>query len=183
MNIPYLIDTAIALFNGQPPLPASGENQTEFGHLTGTINIINGVIQNQDMVMESDRFQANGAGTINLNNQQINYKIQAKALNLGENNSIQQVQDSLGGAIPLQVSGTLENIQVAPDVQTILNSRARSFISDQINNLTGNNDENNGNESNTIADQLNNLIGNNDDDNGDNNIAEQAKGLLNRLLQ
>ncbi|HLF67330.1 MAG TPA: AsmA family protein, partial [Gammaproteobacteria bacterium] len=79
VDIGYYMDTAVALVNKQP-LPAKGpEDKTEFGQLTGTATIKDGIVHSNDLVLDAPRYVAKGSGTVNLTNNTIDYTLLVNA--------------------------------------------------------------------------------------------------------
>lgn len=74
----------------------SGE--TVFDSLTGSAVIRNGVLTNRDLAISSKISDVKGHGTINLNNEQFHYTLEAN-----------EHSDNLLGAIPLEIFGTFSN--------------------------------------------------------------------------
>jgi AsmA protein len=112
INIGYYIDTANNFIHGQSP-PAKGENVTNFGNLTGTAVISNGVVTNNDLALVSPRFDSKGQGTLNLVSQQINYNLQVKPKIPGQDGGIN------GMTIPITVTGSLNNPSINLDVKSL----------------------------------------------------------------
>lgn len=146
INIPYWVSVGKALVNKQTPPAQSGPNQTDFGTMTGSYTITNGLLRNNDLVMHATNFQATGQGTINLVNQSIDYTLNVVLPNAG----------SGVGTIPLLITGSLSDVHVKPDMQAIIKSAIKGQIKDQINNLLKKNVP--GNVGGVLQQQLNNLL-------------------------
>jgi AsmA protein len=113
INLGYYIDTANNFIHGQSP-PAKGDNVTNFGNLTGTAVITNGVVTNNDLALVSPRFDSKGQGTLNLVSQQISYNLQVKPKIPGQDNS-----GINGMTIPITVTGSLNNPSINLDVKSL----------------------------------------------------------------
>ncbi len=126
VDLGYLIDSAYAVVK-KKALPAPSENKTNFGNLTGTAKIQNGVISNQDLVIDSPRFLTNGQGTINLIDQTINYKL-AIAVNKQAAEQKNDLRDLFGVTIPVTISGNLNDPRIRLDTTALLKAAAQQQI-------------------------------------------------------
>lgn len=126
VNIGGMIDSAYALSKGKP-LPPSGANQTNFGNLTGTAVIQNGVINNNDLVIDSPRFDTRGIGTINLVNQKIDYRLQTSVKQDFQEKK-KDVLNLHGLPIPILITGSLSNPSIRLDTDMLLKLIAQQQI-------------------------------------------------------
>lgn len=80
----------------------SGANETDFGSLTGTYTITNGILHNNDLKLVSPELPMTGAGSVDLPLRQVNYKL----------------TPSIAGivAVPVDVTGSWDNLSYRPDV-------------------------------------------------------------------
>ena len=84
---------------------------TQFGSLTGTFTITNGIVKNDDMQLKSGLVPITGAGTVNLPTRTVDYRLNV----------------SLAGAIgvPVLVTGPWDNLSYRPDVGGMLKGAAQ----------------------------------------------------------
>lgn len=106
INIPSLIDLAQAVFKRQA-FSKDINNQTDFGKLSATFQIQNGVMSNQNLMLQSTQLEATGQGDIDLVKQHINYRLNAGLVG-------HKVM------IPIVIRGNLDGPVIAPDVQKVL---------------------------------------------------------------
>lgn len=125
-------------------------DQTNFSSLTGTIHIVNGIATNNDLLLQSPSLKVTGKGTANLVNQKINYGMNAIALGSPFGRDILNLQQQIGGSIPITVSGNLMSPSVGPDYTTITTALLKGQFRKQIENRLSPN----------INKALNNLKGN-----------------------
>jgi AsmA protein len=78
VNIERMIRTARAMLSLSLPPLMETSNQTRFDNSEATLQINNGIVTNQNLKMESKNLIIQGAGKLNLINQMIDYKIEAK---------------------------------------------------------------------------------------------------------
>ena len=120
INLPYYVRVGRALINGSSP-PAKDSDQTQFGNLTGTFVITNGVFNNNDLLIAAPTFQAKGSGSANLVSQYLNYRIVMQLLETGTKNP-------QGDAIPVNISGNFSDVSVRPDVESIVKQEAKKRL-------------------------------------------------------
>ncbi len=111
IDLGYLVDTAYAVVKGKSPT-AINNDKTNFGTLTGTATIKNGVIANNDLFIDGPRFATRGSGTINLVNQKMDYTLQTT---VKQRDQKDDMSDLYGIALPVLVSGNLNNPSIRLD--------------------------------------------------------------------
>ncbi len=95
--------------------------KTEFTKMGGTFTIVNGIATNKDFVLESPVIQANAAGTINLPDQTLNYRVTP------------QVVSGAGSlSVPVLVSGPWSNLTWAPDLAAIAAQQGKRLLNDAL---------------------------------------------------
>ncbi len=170
INIGYMIDSAASLVKGQS-VPTENEKATNFGDLTGTLAIHNGVVSNNDLQLVSPRFTTKGQGTIDLVNQQINYLLQANAT-LGSQKTNDVTTNNINAlAIPITITGNLSSPSIRLDTGTLLKEAAKQ----QVQRLQ---DKVKEKIQDTIKDQLKNQISGSLKDQLPANTGQLLQGLL-----
>lgn len=104
--IAFMKNTASALTGGQ----GSG-GDTNFGTLTGTFTIANGILKNSDLKLTSPEIPMTGAGTVDLPLRQVNYRL----------------TPSVAGvlAVPVDITGPWDNLSYRPDLAGLAEGIAR----------------------------------------------------------
>lgn len=95
----------------------SSTEQTDFASLTASFAIQNGIISNSDLAMKAPFLRLTGKGSINLPAYSINYRLLPE---LVETSKGQGGKDKTGIAVPVLVTGQLDNPKFAPDLQSML---------------------------------------------------------------
>lgn len=95
--ISFMKNTATALTGGQ-----GGANETDFGSLTGTYTITNGILKNNDLKLTSSEIPMTGAGTVDLPLRQVNYRVTPSVAGLL--------------AVPVDITGPWDNLSYHPDL-------------------------------------------------------------------
>jgi AsmA protein len=98
--IAFVKNTASALTGA-----IGGSNATDFGALTGTYTISNGILKNNDLKLTSPEVPMTGAGTVDLPQRQVNYRLTPNVAGVL--------------AVPVDVSGPWDNLSYRPDLAGI----------------------------------------------------------------
>jgi uncharacterized protein involved in outer membrane biogenesis len=113
------------------PVPTKG-GETRFSTLGGTLNVKNGVIRNEDLVLAGDGFLITGKGMLaNLHDNTVKYD-----LKLGVTEARKGAAGgnyNLGGyTVPIQCRGAIENPSCLPDFGDIIKQVAVGAVKDKI---------------------------------------------------
>ncbi len=82
-----------------------GNNATDFGALTGTYTITNGILKNNDLKLTSSEVPMTGAGTVDLPQRTVNYRVTPNVAGVL--------------AVPVDVTGPWDNLSYRPDLAGI----------------------------------------------------------------
>jgi AsmA protein len=135
IDIGYLLDSAYA-FAKQKAHTTSNTYQTEFGNLTASVLIRDGVIANDDLLVNSARFNTKGKGNINLVEQKIDFHLQT----LVNQTSADQKNDwgnLYGLPIPIFITGSLESPSIRLDTSLLVQAVAAQEIKKIQNQVQG----------------------------------------------
>ncbi len=83
-----------------------GGNNTDFSTLSGTFTITNGILKNSDLQLVSSELPMTGAGTVDLPQRQVNYRLTPK------------VAGAL--AVPVLITGPWDHLSYRPDIGAML---------------------------------------------------------------
>lgn len=117
VDIAYYVDTAVALINKQPLPARQPSNATDFGHLTGTGVIKEGILYNQDLFLESPLFTTKGNGTVDLVNKTLDYHLNVTVKLAPSNNTVLALA---GKTVPIRVTGSLNDPSVTLDTLALM---------------------------------------------------------------
>jgi uncharacterized protein involved in outer membrane biogenesis len=118
INIPYILRTADSLIY-KKPLPQKTSNATNFGNLTASFTIKNGILTNKDLFMDAPEFQATGQGIANLINQQLNYHIKATKIKEDQTKPL---------LVPIKITGTFSNPKYRPDINYAVKQAGQKVV-------------------------------------------------------
>jgi AsmA protein len=88
-----------------------GSNKTDFGSLSGTYTITNGILRNNDLKLTSPEVPMSGAGTVDLPQRTVNYRVTPNVAGLL--------------AVPLDITGPWDNLSYRPDLAGIAKGLAQ----------------------------------------------------------
>jgi len=92
----------------------TSQRKTDFAEMGGTFSIANGIVSNTDLTMKAPLFRVSGAGTVDLPNYSINYKLTPQLVDTLKG---QGGKDKEGLGVPILITGSLDNPSYAPDVR------------------------------------------------------------------
>ena len=95
----------------------SSEQKTDFAELSGTFTVVNGVVQNNDLLMVAPLMRVTGEGTIPMPPRTLDYLLVAKAVASLEGQGGES--DADGVPIPLQITGSWDNPSIQPDMEAM----------------------------------------------------------------
>lgn len=121
IDLGYWVDSAYALGN-KSISPGTNTEKTQFGTLNGTIIIRNGILNNNDLTLDSSRFTSKGTGVINLVNRTLQYRIQT--ISKQNENRKNNITNLYGLPIPILISGALNNPTVQLDTTVLMKAIA-----------------------------------------------------------
>jgi AsmA protein len=97
---------------------AGGTQDTDFSELGGTFTIQNGILSNQDFQLLSPLARVNGAGTVNLPQQTLSYRVEPKLAATLEGQGGDE--SAKGIEVPIIIEGPWANPKFRPDLKAIL---------------------------------------------------------------
>lgn len=92
---------------------AGSEKSTKFGSITGTAVISGGVVAINDLDVKAPFLRAEGKGTVNLNNKEVDYTVQARVVPSTEGQG--GSSGILGLVVPIRVTGPYDNPSYGTD--------------------------------------------------------------------
>ena len=131
-NLQNMIDKGKALLKGSDLAAITDNKETPFLMLGGSAVIAKGIVTNDDLELKTNKVQATGKGTVNLLNQQLNYKLTA----LLPKDSVAPADADLlhNTPIVILVGGTLSKPTYTLDVTALVTDKAKAKIESVINN-------------------------------------------------
>ncbi len=108
-------------------------DSTEFSRLAGTYTITGGVLTNNDLVLIGPLIRASGAGTVDIGNRTIAYRLEPKIVGTlqGQGGST----DAKGLTLPFRIEGSWDNPRTIPEFGNLLSNPGQAV--DQIKSVGG----------------------------------------------
>lgn len=97
---------------------AGRAQQTDFSELSGTFVIEKGILKNNDLILQAPLLRLTGAGTVELPQRSIHYRIEPKVAATIEGQGGRQ--DAGGLAVPVMVEGSWDHLSYKPDLSALL---------------------------------------------------------------
>jgi len=107
-------------------IEAGSEKSTKFGSITGTAVITGGVVAVNDLDLKSPFLRADGKGTVNLNNKEVDYTVQARVVPSTEGQG--GSSGIFGLVVPIHVTGPYDNPSYGTDYLRALGKGALNAV-------------------------------------------------------
>jgi len=100
---------------------SGGTQDTDFSELGGTFTIANGILKNDDLKLLSPLVRVTGAGTVNMPQKTLDYRVEPKlaATLEGQGGST----EAKGIEVPVLITGSWSNPRFAPDLKSMIQNR------------------------------------------------------------
>lgn len=127
VDVGSVLQQVETMIREQRPRSIVRGERTPFDSFSATIDVNNGIVSSNDLLIESSGFDVSGRGTlVNLNNDSIAFNMIA---NVDETPaSDEQAYDIGGYSLPIACSGFINNPTCLPDIQSILAGAIRSAV-------------------------------------------------------
>lgn len=89
--------------------------KTQFGLVQGSATIVNGLVENKDLLFKSPFLQADGEGRVSLPESSVNYLVVGALLASTEGQGRGDKDDYIGIGIPIRIKGSFDNLHFWPD--------------------------------------------------------------------
>lgn len=128
----YEISRAQALLKQQAMPAGSDDKRTKFDTFKMSADVAGGVATTKDLNITSPNLRVTGGGTSNLVTKAIDYHVVATILKASPSAQGTDLSQLTLADIPVEVSGTMNDPKVRPDLQGILKSKLKQKLQDTI---------------------------------------------------
>jgi AsmA protein len=129
----YELRRAWAVIKRQPlPTRSSGPPRTVFKTLTANATLGSGVLKNDDLIVDIDYLKANGNGTLDLSSKAVEYRLVAEIYKLPPDGAGAEMAELKAVSIPINITGTVDDMKVRPDLEGLLKARVRKEVNDKV---------------------------------------------------
>ncbi len=128
----FEISRAQALLKQQAMPAGSDDKRTKFDAFKMSADIAGGIATTKDLNVASQNLRVTGGGTSNLLTKAINYHVVATILKAPPSGQGSELSQLNLADIPVEISGTMNDPKVRPDLQDILKSKLKQKLQDTI---------------------------------------------------
>ena len=127
-DILFLAGDAFSILTGGV-IGSRNNNRTEFGEVSATAKINNGVAVNNDLVLKSPLLRGDGAGKMDLNTMILDYALDTKIVGSLEGQGGKNSKDLIGLTIPINITGPVADPSIMVDLPKFAIILAKSGFS------------------------------------------------------
>jgi AsmA protein len=113
---------------GPPELPAV----TEYQAIKGSAVVTAGTATSNDLLARTSFMDINGAGTLQLAEQRLDYELDAKLTGPIAIENCQTLDEFVGGELPFRIKGTVTDPTITPDFSKLIRRQLREGIQDRL---------------------------------------------------
>ena len=124
INIAESIRKAKATLSGQKFAESDAPVQTDFSALSGSFKATNGLIDNQDLLAMSPLLRINGAGSVDLPKNSMDYTVNVSIVSSSTGQGGEDLTDLKGLTIPVKLRGALDKPSISVDLASIFKDQA-----------------------------------------------------------
>lgn len=129
INVAGSLRKAFAKFKNQPvPENDTEVLDTDFSSATASFSIVNGVLNNPDLLIESPLIRITGAGDVNLVDETLNYSAKPVVVATLEGQGGRSLDDLDGLPIPVKCTGELQAPDCKTDFSGLLKDQAKEAL-------------------------------------------------------
>jgi len=128
VNVAESIRKAKAALKGEKLAPSDAPLQTDFSSLTGSFTAKNGIISNQDLITKAPLLRINGAGTVDLPKENIDYALKVAIVGTSKGQGSLNLDDLKGLTIPIKITGTFANPKPTVDLASLFKDKAKEEV-------------------------------------------------------
>jgi len=128
VNVAESIRKAKAALKGEKLAPSDAPLQTDFSSLTGSFTVKNGIINNQDLITKAPLLRINGAGTVDLPKENIDYTLKVSIVGTSKGQGSLNLDDLKGLTIPVKITGTFANPKPTVDLASLFKDKAKEEV-------------------------------------------------------
>jgi AsmA protein len=129
-NLGQKLRKAQALRKGES-LADNEPQTTDFAAITGTLNIVNGVLRNNDLDAKSPAFRVNGDGSASLVSETIDYLAQVAVVNTSKGQGGEQLGELKDLTIPVRLSGSLYDPEWKIDLGSVVKEKVQQKLDEE----------------------------------------------------
>ena len=127
-NLAQMIRQTKAKLKGESTAIAREPEQTDFSELRGRATIVNGLVNNQQLLAFSPYLRIEGAGKANLVQESLDYTIRPVIVNTSEGQGGQGLEDLEGIPIPVRIQGSWSDPRFSIELAQVLADQQKAKL-------------------------------------------------------
>lgn len=132
IDLGYLLRSAQARLQGSTePVPA--QQSTDFSQITGSVQIANGVIRNDDLQGASPLLRVSGKGSVDLPQQALDYLLNVVVVNTATGQGGKALDKLRQLTVPIKITGSFTQPKFGIDMQAVLKDQAKQKLENRVN--------------------------------------------------
>lgn len=131
-DLGFQVRRALSLFQHQSSPVGSDQGQTKFDTFRVSADVAQGIASTKDLDIASRQLRVTGAGTANLATEAINYRLQVAVLQGATTASAAPAATGALLTVPVDVTGTLSDFKVRPDLAGLAKSNLQNLNKKQL---------------------------------------------------
>jgi AsmA protein len=137
VNVAELIRNGYAKIKGHSIEITEQSDQTDFASFTGSFNLADGIISNQDLSLLSPLLRISGDGTANIIDESVNYKLKTSIVGSLEGQGGKPIKDLKNLTIPLKIKGSMAEPDISIDMDDLFKTKLKEKLKDKLKDLFG----------------------------------------------
>jgi len=131
INVAKMLRDAINTIKGKP-VSADAPERTDFAELSGSTQMTNGHIVNEDLLMKSPLLRINGKGWVNLPKNNLDYRTTATVVGTLKGQEGEDLKDLAGVPVPVYAKGSLDDPKFGLDTKALGEALFKSKLKESI---------------------------------------------------
>ncbi len=131
-NLAKVIRDTRARFEGKAPSTSNEPEQTDFSEMTASAKITNGVLDNRDLTAKSPFIRVNGAGTVNIPAEMLDYTVEATIVESSKGQGGKELDDLKGLNIPVKLTGNWAAPKYEVDWGKVMLSSQKAKVDEKV---------------------------------------------------
>ncbi|MGV6851896.1 MAG: AsmA family protein [bacterium] len=128
VNVAELIRQSYALFKGQEQEKSTEPNETDFSDLSASVQFLDGVVSNNDLLMQSPLLRIVGEGDVNLVEEKLDYHVKPVLVASLTGQNGEKLEELAGIPIPIHVKGSFDKPDYAIDWVKLLTNTQKKKV-------------------------------------------------------
>jgi AsmA protein len=128
IHVERIIRHADARLRGEVPEDDGEPNQTDFEEFSGSFDIVDGVIRNDDLVARSSLLLVQGQGSADLNRETMDYRIDTTVISSIQGQGGRTLDELQGLTLPIRIAGTFAEPRFRLNLEDVLRERLEDRV-------------------------------------------------------